>query len=648
MSDYLINFTDLTKGSILIKPYTSNGPLTPASEVPLYGTGIAADTSLVLVGKGFPNYGEIMQENLLRTMEHFAYPTPPKFPIEGQVWYRNDTKEIFVCTDPSNGVELDRWSKIALSTLTGDLDMDGFLITNLGDATNPLEAVNLQTADSRYVNTAGDTMTGTLTVSSGGIVISTGTINVQAGASVTIVSAPSAATHATNKSYVDNKIFTDIAALGAVYVDITGDTMTGALTISSADLILTNSDLTVTGSAVIDVGTNRITNVGDPINPQDAATKNWVLTQSGIAGADGVVTGGTFSSITNSLTLNRSQSLPDIIIPGIAAAVHTHTTSNVTHDLSIIPYGTSTVQEQLVAAPGFPSVSLYTTVQTLDATVSSITADTNVSYSDGDGVTTTFSVPLFVASSNKLFVTVNGIKQYASQRAGLFVELLDSVSAPVNLHTITGLTVGSYDFDIIVDGTTYLNQTITVATTPYRISTLQTDLQSILNTNAVPVSVKFSGGGFKFRSDTSGHTSQVWIQGDTLFSAIATALGGSATATLIPEGSEAVITDVDTGTDTFEIAGNLASRFPTGARFVVTESTGNDAAYTVIAPGATHSLGFTSIPVAAVADATVDGLITFNRTYGYFEVGPAFELATQVTFNTAPANGDTIEFIRMS
>lgn len=54
------------------------------------------DTSINLVGRGYPNYGEKMAENFLHMLENFSSPIPPENPIEGQLWY--DT------SDPLNKV----------------------------------------------------------------------------------------------------------------------------------------------------------------------------------------------------------------------------------------------------------------------------------------------------------------------------------------------------------------------------------------------------------------------------------------------------------------------------------------------------------------------------------------------------------------
>ncbi len=82
-------------------PYTLNfsDPSNPNTiTVPDMPPGVnAVDTSLTLVGKGYPNYGEKTAENFLHLLENFAGPYPgPNNPIEGQLWY--DT------TDPNHKV----------------------------------------------------------------------------------------------------------------------------------------------------------------------------------------------------------------------------------------------------------------------------------------------------------------------------------------------------------------------------------------------------------------------------------------------------------------------------------------------------------------------------------------------------------------
>ena len=51
-------------------------------------------TSLYLIGKNYPNYGELQQENFVRLLENFANTTEPNAPLVGQLWYDTDAKKI--------------------------------------------------------------------------------------------------------------------------------------------------------------------------------------------------------------------------------------------------------------------------------------------------------------------------------------------------------------------------------------------------------------------------------------------------------------------------------------------------------------------------------------------------------------------------
>lgn len=80
---YIINFSDPTKQTNITIPDMPPGINT-------------VDTTLSLVGRGYPNYGQKFAENFVHLLENFASPIPPENPIEGQLWY--DT------SSPSNKV----------------------------------------------------------------------------------------------------------------------------------------------------------------------------------------------------------------------------------------------------------------------------------------------------------------------------------------------------------------------------------------------------------------------------------------------------------------------------------------------------------------------------------------------------------------
>jgi hypothetical protein len=56
----------------------------------------STSTSLKLLGKNFPSYGEVMAENLVALLEHFSNPTAPPNPIIGQLWYKSTEDVLYV------------------------------------------------------------------------------------------------------------------------------------------------------------------------------------------------------------------------------------------------------------------------------------------------------------------------------------------------------------------------------------------------------------------------------------------------------------------------------------------------------------------------------------------------------------------------
>jgi hypothetical protein len=71
---YTLNFSDPTKQTTIAVPDMPPGINT-------------VDTSLNLVGRAYPNYGQKFAENFLHLLENFASPLPPTNPIEGQLWF---------------------------------------------------------------------------------------------------------------------------------------------------------------------------------------------------------------------------------------------------------------------------------------------------------------------------------------------------------------------------------------------------------------------------------------------------------------------------------------------------------------------------------------------------------------------------------
>lgn len=94
MTTYVLDWSNPIKPTISLEEQTIN----------------ITDTSLKLVGKYYPGYGELQQENLIKMLEHFSSDVPPAHPTEGQFWYDTSiyTMKMYTGTDwilATSGVE---------------------------------------------------------------------------------------------------------------------------------------------------------------------------------------------------------------------------------------------------------------------------------------------------------------------------------------------------------------------------------------------------------------------------------------------------------------------------------------------------------------------------------------------------------------
>lgn len=88
-----------------------------------------SDTSLTLIGRNEPTYGQAIAENFVHILENFANGTAPANPIEGQLWYDSATSRLLVndstagsanwrpagglhvsATEPENAIKGDLWA----------------------------------------------------------------------------------------------------------------------------------------------------------------------------------------------------------------------------------------------------------------------------------------------------------------------------------------------------------------------------------------------------------------------------------------------------------------------------------------------------------------------------------------------------------
>ena len=81
-------------------------------------------TSLTLVGKNYPNYGQLLQQDLVNLLQNFAGSGAPTNPVTGQLWYNFGTSVLQIynggvwrsiasltssTTAPTNGIQGDLW-----------------------------------------------------------------------------------------------------------------------------------------------------------------------------------------------------------------------------------------------------------------------------------------------------------------------------------------------------------------------------------------------------------------------------------------------------------------------------------------------------------------------------------------------------------
>jgi len=241
---------------------TSGSIIYPSPAVP-YGhiqyTVLTPATSLQLVGRGVTHYnsstswGQALQNNSIFHLENFANNTPPAAPLTGQLWYDTATPGLFI---HQNG----EWKTVVVegAPVQGDLSLNNNAILGLEDlrtsdglpTSTPVDlsqALNVGSADGRYVNNTGDYMTGQLSMKGLGPFDSLNKIinlaDTVIPAGTTINTLTPSGTDALNVRTAD-----------ARYVNVDGDTMIGAL----------------------NMGANWINNLRDPSAAQDAATKSYV------------------------------------------------------------------------------------------------------------------------------------------------------------------------------------------------------------------------------------------------------------------------------------------------------------------------------------------------------------------------------------
>lgn len=107
------------------------------------GTIDTTSTSLAIPGRNYSGYGQPVDQDLIRLMEHFASSNEPNNAIQGQLWYQPNTitssYSLSLCIGEANANANATWATILTNPVNGNLQVNG----NLGVAGNIVGNGNL-------------------------------------------------------------------------------------------------------------------------------------------------------------------------------------------------------------------------------------------------------------------------------------------------------------------------------------------------------------------------------------------------------------------------------------------------------------------------------------------------------------------------
>lgn len=217
-------------------------------------------TSLTLTGKYLPTYGEIQQENFIGLLESFASKNSPINPTIGQLWY--DTVEDYDADDPNPG-----------RLMVYSVDGTWRNVVSLAARSDVLNSLGYTPVD-----TAGDVMTGHLTLNAD----------------------PTDDLHAATKAYVD-AVAAGLSAKDAARVATTENiTLSGlqtidGVTVVAGDRVLVKNQSTASQNGVYVAASGAWSRSSD----MDGTPDNEVSGGDTVFVTSGTTQGGTFWVITN-------------------------------------------------------------------------------------------------------------------------------------------------------------------------------------------------------------------------------------------------------------------------------------------------------------------------------------------------------------
>ena len=85
----------------------------PLFELP--DASLSRNLDINLIGKNFAGYGEAFNESLLFLLQNFANNTPPKRPVEGQLWYDREEQKLKILVKDK---DVSRWMSVGTSEVS--------------------------------------------------------------------------------------------------------------------------------------------------------------------------------------------------------------------------------------------------------------------------------------------------------------------------------------------------------------------------------------------------------------------------------------------------------------------------------------------------------------------------------------------------
>ncbi|RLC96120.1 MAG: hypothetical protein DRI46_14135, partial [Chloroflexi bacterium] len=422
---YTLYFSDTSKTPFEIQSYTKNGPVSP-SDPSLIAGASAAETTLKLYGKGNKDYGEDVAQDLIYLLENFANSSEPVFAKEGQMWYQQ------VTGSGSPAVTLPRlhaydgsdWGAIIMangsSAMTEELLLAGDPSSLLGAV--PLSMLTSHTGDlDVHLTPNQNTFLDALNLPT----LTGAEVNFMEGVTSNVQ---------TQFDDVQAQFVVVDADLLAIHSQLDNDTVSRIANTTMADGI--NLTFALNGEVL-----------GLPATPSatGATSKEYVqgLITSGATG-DGVLsetiwsnnTGGVGSPpiVITDTTLELTVTYPSptapttFILEGISRTGHTHDAIDVPINNAFdVSYGTNTQSAieqaaseiELLKTGGLTPSATITVQRIFDVLAAPISAGSPVS---------PFEVNQHFADDNRVFLSVNGIKQYTHARASQAINYSSIIS----------------------------------------------------------------------------------------------------------------------------------------------------------------------------------------------------------------------------